>query len=416
MIKQIVFALLSFSLCAVSARAANVATDQASNAPYADGWQTGDNGGTGFDPWFLITTNANSATGGFFIGDSASNGGSGNIGAIAWGLYANSGDGALATRVFTIGGSNNATALAPGQTFSVSMDNGNVDTNSTVGFNLLNSSGADRFTFQFVGGGANYVYNLGDGVPVDTGVPFTRDGLQVSLTVGASNAFTLKIIVDGVTTTLSGTLNGSDIDRAQLFNSNAGGGSASDLFFNNMAIQTTTPTVTGAVSRKTHGSNVFDVPLPLVGMPGIEPRLGGATNDYTMVVTFSGSVSVSGSPQAQVIAGTGTIGSGGVSNSGAVTVSGNEVTIPLTNVTSQQTIQVRLNGVNGAGSVTIPMSVLVGDASGDGQVNSGDTTITRGRSGQSATAATFRSDVNADGDINAADVSVTRSRSGNFIP
>src|SRR5207253_8216237 len=67
------------------------------------------------------------------------------------------------------------------------------------------------------------------------------------------------------------------------------------------------------------------------------------SNDYTMVVTFSGNVTVNGSPQAQVTMGTGTIGSGGVSNGGAVTVSGNMVTIPLTNVTNAQTINVTLN-------------------------------------------------------------------------
>src|SRR3954447_171263 len=30
-----------------------VAADNASNAAYADGWQAGDNGGTGFGPWTL---------------------------------------------------------------------------------------------------------------------------------------------------------------------------------------------------------------------------------------------------------------------------------------------------------------------------------------------------------------------------
>ena len=176
-------------------------------------------------------------------------------------------------------------------------------------------------------------------------------------------------------------------------------------------------TPTAAVSRKTHsGAGTFDVNLPLTGTPGIECCTGGATNDYTIVVTFTGSVTVSGSPQAEVISGTGTIGSGGVSNGGMVTISGNTVTIPLTNITTAQTINVRLNSVNGSTNVTVPMSVLVGDTNGDGFVNAGDALQTRNRSGQTTNATNFRSDVNTDGSLNSGDTTVVRSRSGTSLP
>jgi hypothetical protein len=179
-----------------------------------------------------------------------------------------------------------------------------------------------------------------------------------------------------------------------------------------------------AASRKAHGAaGTFDVGLPLTGTPGIECRAGGATNDYTMVVTFPGNVTVSGSPQAQVTLGTATIGSGGVSNGGMVTVSGNIVTIPLTNMANAQTINVRLNGVNGASTdavsadnVTIPMSVLVGDTNGNGSVNAGDVAQTKAQSGQPVTAANFRQDVNANGSINAGDVALVKSKSGTSLP
>ena len=83
--------------------------------------------------------------------------------------------------------------------------------------------------------------------------------------------------------------------------------------------QPSTPLVQSAVSRKTHGSaGSFDVNLPLSGTPGIECRSGGATSDYTIVVTFLANVSVNGNPQAAVTSGIGTIGSGGVSNGGMV--------------------------------------------------------------------------------------------------
>jgi hypothetical protein len=174
------------------------------------------------------------------------------------------------------------------------------------------------------------------------------------------------------------------------------------------------PTVNSAVSRKTHtGVGDFDIALPLTGNPGIEDRTGGATNDFTMVVTFSGNVSVTGSPQAEVILGTGCVGSGGVCNGGTVGVSANVVTIPLTNIANAQTINVRINGVNGAASVPsanviIPMTRLLGDTNASGNVSSSDISQTKGRIGQAVDVTDFRSDVNASGSINSSDVTIIK--------
>ena len=182
------------------------------------------------------------------------------------------------------------------------------------------------------------------------------------------------------------------------------------------------PTVTSVVSRKAHGgAGDFDVDLPLTGTPGVECRSGGTTNDFTLVATFAGNVTVTGSPQAQVTSGTGAIGSGGVSNGGMVTVSGNIVTIPLTNVADQQTISVTLNGVNSASDqpasdVVIPMSRLLGDSSGNRSVNAGDVAQVKQRIGQAVTAANFRSDLNANGSINAGDVSIAKQNTGHGVP
>ena len=95
-----------------------------------------------------------------------------------------------------------------------------------------------------------------------------------------------------------------------------------------------------------------------------------------MVVTFSGNVTVTGSPQAQVTSGTGCVGSAGTCT-GNVTVSGNTVTIPLTNIANAQTINVRINGVNSAADApatdfTIPMSILIGDTNSNATVNAAD--------------------------------------------
>jgi subtilisin family serine protease len=180
------------------------------------------------------------------------------------------------------------------------------------------------------------------------------------------------------------------------------------------------PLALGAVSRKSHGgAGNFDVDLPFTGTPGIECRAGGATNDYQLIVSFPTSVSVVGNPQAAVTSGTGAIGSGGISNGGAVSVSGSTVTVPLTNVANAQTIKVTLSGVStgaGNGNVVIPMSVLVADTNGSGTVSGSDVAQTKARSGQPVAIGNFRSDVSTDGSINATDISLVKSRSGQALP
>jgi hypothetical protein len=175
-------------------------------------------------------------------------------------------------------------------------------------------------------------------------------------------------------------------------------------------------TPTSVVSRKAHGSaGSFDIDLPVTGSPGIECRSGGATNDYTIVATFSGNVAVQGHPQAQVTSGTGTVGTAGASNGGIVTISGNAVTIPLTNVTNAQTINVTLFGVNGVGNLLIPMAVLAGDVNSNRAVNASDISLTKSLIGQEVDITNFRSDVNANGVINASDVSTVKSHVGSGV-
>ena len=176
-------------------------------------------------------------------------------------------------------------------------------------------------------------------------------------------------------------------------------------------------TPTSVVSRMTHGSaGAFDINLALTGSPGIECRTTGrTTNDYTIIATFPNPVTVNGNPQAAVTSGTGCVGTGGLC-SGTVSVSGNTVTIPLTNVTNAQTINVTLFRINNGGNVVIPMGVLGGDVNGNGVVNASDIAFAKGHLGQSVDATNFRADLNANGVINAADVSLTKSYLGTGLP
>ena len=174
--------------------------------------------------------------------------------------------------------------------------------------------------------------------------------------------------------------------------------------------------VVSAVSRKTHGAaGPFDITLP-----GVECRTTGGTNDYAMVVTFSGNVTVTGTPQAQLIAGAGCVGSGGVCT-GNVLVSGAVVTVPLTNIANAQIIHVRIFGVNGAADTPatdfdVVMGILVGDTNGNGTVNAADVAQTKGRLGQTVGGANFRSDVNVNNSINAADTAIIKQNSGTSLP
>ncbi|MEZ4762494.1 MAG: hypothetical protein R3C26_04595 [Calditrichia bacterium] len=137
------------------------AADDASDSVYDSGWNNTSNGGTGFGAWVLSTTGAaghfrdSSTNNGFGDGNSD---GDINTSGRAWGMYANSGGLSEAIRPFS-------TALVAGQKFSISMDNGDVQSgsNQTVGFGLQNSSGENLFEFYFRGGAIYYDFNDLDG-------------------------------------------------------------------------------------------------------------------------------------------------------------------------------------------------------------------------------------------------------------
>src|SRR5438128_10269891 len=130
MIKKFALEILLLAI-AVTVQASNLASDEADNSPYggAHGWQTLDNGGSGFGAWTFSNPGGNGATGGFFIGSSSGNAGgsSGNIdtAGVSWGMYANSGVTSAAVRPLT-GGS-----LAVGQEIKLSIDNGFLNAGSS---------------------------------------------------------------------------------------------------------------------------------------------------------------------------------------------------------------------------------------------------------------------------------------------
>jgi hypothetical protein len=167
-----------------------------------------------------------------------------------------------------------------------------------------------------------------------------------------------------------------------------------------------------AVSRKTHGTaGNFDVDLPLTGQPGIECRTGGPPKNHTVVVTFAVPVSVTNV--------TVTPGAGGTGSSSGFSVNNTQVTVHLTNVSNAQTLSINLIGVTGganSGNVSIPMSVLAGDTTANGRVNSSDISQTQSQSGQQVTFSNFREDVTVNGFINSSDISFVQAQSGTALP
>jgi hypothetical protein len=181
------------------------------------------------------------------------------------------------------------------------------------------------------------------------------------------------------------------------------------------------PTPTAIVSRKTHGAaGPFDIDLKAPA-PGIECRTGGATGDHTLILTFATTTTVNGNGtvKAQVTSGTGAVGSNGVPNGNAVTTSGTQVTVSLTNVTNAQHLRVTIYGVNDGtrtGNVIVPLNVLFGDTSSNGSVNNSDVAQTKANSGMLVNASNFRTDVTANGSLNNSDVSAVKAASGTALP
>src|SRR4051812_16511964 len=98
------FLALALAFTGTTSFGASFALDDASDLAYDFGWSSGQNGGSGFQPWELTQGPTNS---GFFTGSSSDNGNSpsGDIDVTgeSWGLYANGGETASAVRRFSVG-------------------------------------------------------------------------------------------------------------------------------------------------------------------------------------------------------------------------------------------------------------------------------------------------------------------------
>jgi hypothetical protein len=145
--------------------------------------------------------------------------------------------------------------------------------------------------------------------------------------------------------------------------------------------------------------------LPLIGDPGIECRIPGATGtpgiDYKVVFSFVNPVT-----------------NCGVASIGSASFGPNlnQCTVNLSNVPNAHYTTVSLNNVldsqNNSGNVSVPMGLLVGNASGDGKVTCRDMGLVKAQVGTPVTESNFRTDVSADGSIDTRDFRITKSQVG----
>jgi hypothetical protein len=294
-------------LAAGSARLApaiTVASDDASQAAYSNGWQAGDNGGTGFGAWTFAFSGLRSdllydpqfIDRGPLSGD--------HLGAptfaMTTGARASQTDTSEVVRALT-------SQLAVGQTFSLDID-GSVLASSGMPFSMGNTfqlfgtDGQERFAlFTSNQYHANNWTATGD---ADTGIP-AANAFHVAFTLATANTYNLVLTPYGGGAPLfsqtAAPLDGNAGSPIQSFRfSDYGTGSSADgskeLFFDNLLI--TSPGVTGDYNQDgIVDAADFVVWRKTLGQTGIGLAADGNGNnsidsgDYTVWRTHFGSTS-----------------------------------------------------------------------------------------------------------------------------
>lgn len=163
-----------------------------------------------------------------------------------------------------------------------------------------------------------------------------------------------------------------------------------------------------AASRLTHGSaGTFEIEMPLSGVSGVEDRTGGRSGVYSAVFTFDVAVT---SGRALILDGTAT--------AGIPSFQGNEMSVPLTEVTNAQLVTIRLENVNGSNTVDgeVVFGFLAGDPNSSRSVDGRDFLIWQRNSGQVVTGRNFGVDFDNDGLIDGNDRRILQLYRGTSLP
>ncbi len=219
----------------------------AAAAAYNNGWQAGDNDGSGFGPW-SFDPSSNSSEAGFFVGEAATNGSSVFNGAAndsngdndidsngkALGLYANSGQKARAERSFS-------TPLGKGSVLKVDIDNGFIDNGKDIEFILRSTTNLSSIIVFMQGGDTYYKLLDANGSTTFTNIPYTDQGIHIEVTNLGGDQYEVELtrLEDGVSQSIIATPAGGSglvIGGIWLINGTAGMGTSNNLYINNMEI------------------------------------------------------------------------------------------------------------------------------------------------------------------------------------
>lgn len=305
----------AISFVASNAAAADiVATDSPTNSVYGEGWSSGDGGGAGWGVWTL----AAGANAGHFIATQTSNTNL-DIAATAWGLWANSGDSASATRFL-------AGPLRIGEQMRLLFENHWVDSGRSIGIAWRNSLGDYLVEFLFLGGGTNYLINDATATR-PTGIPFTDRGLELVFEWTGTNTYRLTAGEYSMTGTAAPRID-SEVRQFHAWNYSAGSGANYDFFFSDLEV-----TAVRAASNVSATATIVRLP-PVQWVWEVRsdwgtahPATGVYTNDKGTVLTnFVTKFDTRGTTQYQCVGWT-------LANHNAIAGTDTQVVFTLTNDT-----------------------------------------------------------------------------------
>jgi len=296
----------------------NTLSDSATNYT-ATTWTNGSLRGSGFGPWVLI----NSGQAGHFWA-SNSNPNMQVDAPLGFGLWGHSGGQVSAIRNF----SNFMTA---GDLFRLRFDNNSIQTGGQVGFALADTNGTQRFRFYFVGG--ELTYRISDQTTNrQTTMGWTNAGFALIFELSSPTNYVLRTPAGPISGTLAA---GGPIQRLIVQNNNSGSGAGGsfDLFFGEMShvrvVQDSASVVESAsIVLESSTDGISDSWWTSVGITGTD-RVAANDADgdgFTNAQEFS--------------LGTDPMNSGSSFKTGAMTRTGNFVTISWSSV-SGKTYQVQ---------------------------------------------------------------------------
>lgn len=235
--RRLMAASLLLASAPLTARAALPGFDSAVQSAYVDGWQFGDNGGSGFQPWAGGSGAIGVVNDGYSVGDpgwsiagspatpiAVADPGNPSV-KRAWGVNPGGADPQVfTTRSFTANSGAGVGSLDIGQSVSLDFDTGWQGWFSQEGFSYLGGS-STRLTLKvyFNGSAAELRYIDSTGEHAIANID-NRIGMHTVLTLGEADTFTLEVtrnlnampITTQYTGTLAGT-SGAGIDTLSLY-------------------------------------------------------------------------------------------------------------------------------------------------------------------------------------------------------